>query len=175
MSETEQIPPEIVAVINKSKLMDEMLNSEAGRPILLEAVKAVRPTLRIPERDIPADVEKRVSEKYEAELKSLREDIKALGGAQSARDKADKASRYDLDESAVAEVEKLQKERGINDYDTALEFYSLTRRASEPSHYTPTSPLTLPDQKGLFEDPVAWSRKTAHDVINEITAARRGR
>ncbi len=172
----EQIPAELIEVINKAKMVDELMGNAATRKMILGAVKVARPNLRIAELDIPAEANEAIVKPLKEEIAGLRKELDAERGVRLSADRAAKMESYGLDPKTDApEVDKFAKERSITDYDSALELYSVVRRASAPSHFDKTSPLTLPDQEGLFGDPTQWSRKTAHDVINELTAAKRGR
>jgi len=176
MADNDQIPPELVEVINKAKVVDELMGNPATRKMFLGAVKTARPNLRIAELDIPAETNEAVVKPLKDEIKVLRDELAAERGERLSARRAALMESYGLDpKTDTAEVQKFADERKIGDYDSAMELYSVVRRASAPSHFDKTSPLTLPNQDGLFNDPTQWSRRTAHDVINEIVAAKRGR
>lgn len=176
MPEDTQIPAELVEVINKAKMVDELMGNPSTRKMLLGAVKTARPNLRIAELDIPAETTEAVVKPLKEEINALRKELGEERGVRLAADRVAKMESYGLNPATeLAEVEKFAKERKIGDYDSALELYSVVRKASAPAHFDKSSPLTLPNQDGLFSDPTQWSRRTAHDVINELTAAKRGR
>jgi hypothetical protein len=101
-------------------------------------------------------------------------DRDAMQYARDARDRMLQSGHIE-DEAEIDEVVDLARAERIGSIDTAAELYASRRRAAIPR--SAPSAMQLPDYKGLFKNPTQWARKTAYDVLGEVTgkARRSGR
>ena len=62
-------------------------------------------------------------------------------------------------------------DESIGSYDTAINYVKASK-AMAPATHESITPMTLPDNKGLWEDKNAFARRTGFDAINEIKSGR---
>jgi hypothetical protein len=67
----------------------------------------------------------------------------------------------------VEKVEAIMKDKKIADYDTAVEYLQQQTSLAVPTHDSVT-PMELPSDKGLWENPKKNARSLAHEMINEF-------
>ena len=163
------------AIVGLAQLAKGLTDSPATRMRALTLAKELDPSLSIPEIDIPHQVNATLQEertKREAlEAKILENDVR-----QQVREKREtlKQSRG-LSDADVAEVEKLMVEKGINNHDTAAEFYKAQQQSATPtpykmgfgSHQKPDI-----DTKPFGGNIGQWSRNEAANTIADIRAGR---
>lgn len=99
--------------------------SPAMRRKVLGVIKDAAPEYPIPELDLEADMERRVTEKvkpFEDSTAALTAEVRALKTELARKDMKGKLG---LDEDELVEVETLAKEKGISNVETATEFYQM--------------------------------------------------
>jgi hypothetical protein len=158
------LSPEVLAVLNKAKLIDTLLDSKDARGPLLKLVRGAFPDLRIPELETEAVVDDRVKATVD-EVAQLRKELNEERQDRAKERRNAKAQRAGLEEGEIAEVEKLMDDAGISNFETAVQHHKLTRAAATP-RLAPT-PIQLPSMKGLFQNPSKWSRDEAFRYFAE--------
>ena len=163
----------------KAQLMEALYNDPKTRPQFLQLVKQYAPNVRIPEIDTAGAVVEAVKP-YTQEIGKMREEMRQERADREAeRERHRVLGRQDLGLSSddVTEIDKVMKERGISNFETAAEFHALGKRAAAPRS-APTSFFTLGnpqdglDMKKLFADPIHYTRERAHKVWDETRGGR---
>jgi hypothetical protein len=158
--------------LEKAKILDELHDNAETRPLLFQGIKTIRPQARIPE----VESAKAVLQAIEPHMKTLGETKAALdqeraeAAAERARDKAQKT--LGLDDETFAAVTKLAEEKRIGDLETAAEHYRMTQQVAEP-RTGPDTTFHAPNMKGLWENPIQWSRDEARRALHELDLAKR--
>jgi len=158
----------------QAQLYQKLVGNPKTREATLRMVKHVSPGLMIPEIDAKdavmakvGELEAKIAERDEADAR--RQVINTLE-----EQKKQLLTRPGWVEADVKATEQLMIEKGIANYATAADFLDLQRQSALP---TPTPETTQPFQLGLtsedLKNPEAWSRKVAHEAINELNTARR--
>jgi hypothetical protein len=74
----------------------------------------------------------------------------------------------------VDDVQKFMKDRGIVNYDTAMNVLDMEQRLAAPTPDSVSGVYDLPEEsKDIFKNPAQWARKMAHDTINQLKARQR--
>jgi len=74
----------------------------------------------------------------------------------------------------VEDVQKFMTDRGIVNFDTAMNVMDMEQRLAAPTPESIAGNYDMPtDQKDIFKNPAQWARKTAHNIINELQARKR--
>jgi hypothetical protein len=74
----------------------------------------------------------------------------------------------------VDDVQKVMKERGIVNFDTAMNIMDMEQRLATPTPESVSGVYNLPDEsKEIFKNPAQWARKTAHQLIDQLQAKKR--
>lgn len=126
-------------------------------------VKKLKPELRFADLDL----EDQLRAQQEANDKRWSDEQERQRKEKFERDRAAAHSRLrerNLDPTAV---EKLMTDMGIASYDAAAEILESRAALAEPSPDNVT-PMSMPDNKALWKDPVGWARKQAFEAINEV-------
>lgn len=128
-------------------------------------LKKIDPTLNFPELAIEEEVTARLAPVIE-DNKKLRDEAKERQWrteveAEHARVRA---AGYDVDT-----VQKLMKDRGIVNFDTAMDLLSMQNQLATPTPAELSGSYNLPeDQKDIFKNPAKWARDKAHAIIDEM-------
>lgn len=157
----------------KDKLLDSLENGLYNHPEVGHTVKeAVEKAFGFTDPQLAA------SRRHSAEVQTLRDQISNLENSTREKeirstvqkDKDAAQSKYKLSDDDMKAVSTMMIESGIASYDKAADYYRLQRQSAKPSSdaIVEHSSLTLPGDKDLFKDPIAWGRKQAYQVINEI-------
>lgn len=171
------IPPEIGY---KAQLMEALYNDPKTRPEFLKLVKQYAPNVRIPEIDTAASVVDAVKP-HMAEVGKLRDELRAEKADRDRERETHRVlGRQDLGLTGddLTEIDKVMKDRGIQNFETAAEFHALSKRAAAPrsaptSFFTLGNPADGLDMKRLFADPIHYTRERSHKIWDET--ARGGR
>jgi hypothetical protein len=158
---------------DKDKLLDSLENGLYNHPEVGHTVKeAVEKAFGFTDPELAA------SRRHSAEVQTLREQISNLENttrekeirSSVQKDKDAAQSKYKLSDDDMKAVSTMMIESGIASYDKAADYYRLQRQSAKPSSdaIVEHSSLTLPGDQDLFKDPIAWGRKQAYQVINEI-------
>ncbi len=158
---------------DKDKLLDSLENGLYNHPEVGHTVKeAVEKAFGFTDPELAA------SRRHTAEVQTLREEIANRENSTREKeirstvqkDKDAAQSKYKLSDDDMKAVSSMMIESGIASYDKAADYYRLQRQSAKPStdSIVEHSSLTLPGDKDLFKDPIAWGRKQAYQVINEI-------
>jgi len=158
-----QASSELVQALQKSKLLDDLYANEKTKKPLLEILKIQRPDLTIPEIDAP----KAMKEAIQPEMETWRKEKAEM---QTEMFKERMMRKHGLDDSGITEIAKLAQEKGISNFDTAVEHAKYVA-ASKPRN-TQNSPLQMPDSQGLFADPRGWARREAERAIEDFKRGR---
>lgn len=74
----------------------------------------------------------------------------------------------------VDDVQKFMTERGIVNFDTAMNVLDMEQRLAAPTPDVMAGTYDLPEEsKDIFKNPAQWARKTAHNMINQFKAKQR--
>lgn len=120
-----------------SRLMERLTQNPATRKNILREVKKLEPDLPIPELEIEESL-RNVTNHAEARVQQLeaklreKEAMEELNRRRQALVKKGKIS----DEAEIEEVEKIMLEKGIQNHDTAADYYKWMREQATP---TPTA------------------------------------
>jgi chromosome segregation ATPase len=120
-----------------SRLMERLTQNPATRKNVLREVKKLEPDLPIPELEIE-DSLRNVTNHAEARVQQLEARLRekeALEELQRRRQALVKKGKIS-DEAEIEEVEKIMLEKGIQNHDTAAEYYKWMREQAAP---TPTA------------------------------------
>jgi hypothetical protein len=157
-----------------ASLARQLAESPDTREAFLRLTKKARPEMTIDSLDVKDQLEarnKELTDKYESLENKLRE--------RDAREELDRR-RQNLvrngkakSDDEVSEIEKLMLEKGIQNHETAAEYYSLSKQSAQP-----TSPNvfsnnflneTARDTLSKFnKNPIAAARDEAAKALNEI-------
>lgn len=160
--------------LEKAKILDELHDNEQTRPLLFQGIKTIRPQARIPE-----------IEASKAVLAAIEPHVKKIGETQAALDKEraefrtertrEKAQRdLNLSDEDFGAVVKLAEDKKIGDLETAAEHWRMTQQVAEPRS-GPETTFHAPNMKGLWENPIQWSRDEARKAFHELSLAKRSR
>jgi hypothetical protein len=74
----------------------------------------------------------------------------------------------------VEDVQKFMTERGIVNFDTAMNVLDMEQRLAAPTPEAMAGNYDLPEEsKDIFKNPAQWARKTAHNLITGFMAKQR--
>lgn len=162
------IPPDLQY---KAQLMDVLYQDPKMRPKLLALVKEYAPNVRIPELDTQHEVVEALKPHlkeigdHKRELAAERAQIKAE------RDREKLAAKAGLTDEDWPEIDKLMKDGGVQNLETAAELHQHRKRAAAPRGVMP-SPFTLGNDaaitKDYLRDPVGTARKRAYEAVAEL-------
>lgn len=152
--------------------MQALLNSNESevRRGTQKLLKKVDPKLNFPEIEL--------DEAISAAVKPLKEDNEKLRSELQEKEfKATVLNEHQKIQARgfkVDEVQKFMQERGIVNYDTALNVLDMEQRLASPTPESVSGVYDLPEaSKDIFKNPAQWARKTAHDVINQLQQRKR--
>ena len=154
-----------------------MSGNKKTRKGFLGLVKEVAPETPIPELDEPARFEEVLKgerdarEKFEQEQRNrwLQEDL--------AKQKNDVRAKFGLSDEDMSAMEKMMTEKKLPaDYTWAAPLYKQQTESATPTNYGTGGygPLDLErnaaseEFKGLMDDEVNWSVRTAHQMIDDM-------
>jgi hypothetical protein len=169
MASFEELPEEQKLNLARAahKLYSNPETSKKAKRLLMEADKSVR----FPE----LEVEDQVNAQTEEQKKRIAE-LEAKMIQQSAEDNRAKKHQQARDAGLdPADVEKAIIDRGIGNWETAMEFVRLTQQAAAATpEATAGGHFELPDGKNdWWKDPTKAARKAAHEAIDELRGRRR--
>jgi hypothetical protein len=144
-------------------------NSEVRRGAQ-RLLKRVDPNLNFPEIEL--------DEAISAAVKPLQEDNEKLRNDLKERDfKATVSAEHERVRQRGFKVEDVQKfmtERGIVNFDTAMNVLDMEQRLATPTPEAVSGVYELPEKsKEIFTNPAQWARRTAHQVIDEFKNRKR--
>lgn len=158
------VPPELQY---KAQLMDVLYQDPKMRPKLLALVKEYAPNIRIPELDTQAEVMTALT----PHLKEMGEDRKALRQELADLRSERQREKLGITEEDRPEIDKLMKDGGVSNLETAVELHRHRKEAARPRGVAP-SPFTLPGDasvtKEYLKDPVGTARKRAYEAVAEL-------
>jgi len=163
----EGMTPEAIADL--AALAKGLTDNPKTRGMMLQAMKVADPNLSIPELDIP----NRISSSVKPYVDKI-ERLEREGQERSMRDmvrerRENLVKNKGLSASDVAEVEKLMVEKGINNHDTAAEFFISQRNSAPPTPSSFSQPaLPRPDLKTMGLNINQWSRNEATNAIADL-------
>jgi hypothetical protein len=181
MATLEDLPFDQVLAIAKqgqgfAQLVRSIEQNPETRLEFLKLRKKLNPNQVIPELDAREPFEKKISEQNqkleEMERRALERDIN-----DRIKDNRSKIrAKYKVSDDQVTEIEKLMVEKKIPDYETAAEFFTMSRRVAEPTPNSISNPMfEMPKgdwAKGIGNksalDKVA--RTVAYEAWNEATS-----
>jgi len=152
------LSPELMAALQKSKLLDDLYANPKTKGRLLEITKEQRPDLSVPE----IDVRNAIAPEME-ELRRTNQELRAE------MTRTELKRRHDMDDEELKATAQLMQQEKIGSFDTAVE---LRKYRSASPRNTPSNPIQLPDATELFRNPSQWARNEAYKTIAEF---RRGR
>lgn len=139
---------------------------EAARRALMKADTSVR----FPEIETSDLVDGKMKESAD-QIKELQQQIMQTDARRMLEDQRAAARARGLD---PAEVEKAITERGIANWDTAMEFVELTHRSAQPTPAAYDEPAdVLPQGKDFWDNPQKASRTMAHQAVDELMQRRK--
>lgn len=163
----EGMTPEAIADL--AALAKGLSENPRTRQNFLGLMKAADPNLSIPEIDIPSRIGAATKpyidkldamEKKEAE-REMRERIKERRQAL--------VKNKGIAESEIPEIEKLMVEKGIQNHNTAAEYYLSQKQSAAPTPSTFSQPsIPRPDLKKMGLNINQWSRNEATNAIADI-------
>jgi hypothetical protein len=143
---------ELTTALQKSGLLDDLYANTKTREPLLHLMKSVRPDMAIPEIDTARAIA--------PEINDLRREVASLK----------LQNRYGMEADEVTEIAQLGREKGITNFDTAVE-YARATAAARPRN-SQASPVALPNINELFSSPAQWARNEAMKVMEENRRSR---
>lgn len=156
-----------------ASVYSRLVSNPETREQTLRLVKKANPNMMIPEIDAKDAVVSQV-QALEAKLAKSEEDRareKVLAGLEKQKEQL--LARPGWKSEDIDACEKMMIEKGIANYATAADFYDMQRQAATPG---PTPESQSPYSLGItaedLKNPDAWSRKVAHEAINELNSAR---
>lgn len=168
-------PEEIAAL---ASLALDLSSNAKTRDGFLRLTKAANPSAHIPEVDIPAQMMGQFKPHLDR-LEQLEKQASDRAMQDRIKDQRREALRSvkGVTRDDLPAIEKLMVERGIPDHKTAAEFYALQNKAAEPTPGAMQANRTLgapkmPDLKEFGGNMQAWSRRAAHDAIDEMRGRR---
>lgn len=174
MAVEEVVPAELVEVLQKAKVLDELYENPATRRELLNVMKKNKPDLRIPEVDTPGEVMNTLKphlDEIAATKKELAAEREAL---KLERAKENLMRKHGLSEEELAEVGKTMKEKGIANVDTAIEHRRLADQVASPrSAGRKSDTFQIPNPEGLWTNTNEWARTEAYKTFDEVTKGKR--
>lgn len=72
----------------------------------------------------------------------------------------------------IEDVEKVMKDKGIANYDTAMELMEAQQQLAAPTAESLTSMQMPSETKEIMKDPRGWSNRMAHGAIDELRKRR---
>jgi hypothetical protein len=163
----EGMTPEAIADL--AALAKGLSENPKTRGQFLGMMKQADPNLSIPEVDIPARIGASVKPYVDKIAKLERE-----GQERAMRDMVNErrsklVKNKGISESEIAEVEKLMVEKGIQNHDTAADFYLSQKQAAAPTPSSFSQPsIPRPDLKTMGLNINQWSRNEATNAIADI-------
>ena len=159
------------------KLFHALAADPKHRKSVLGLIKAAAPEVSIPELEIDADVDRRVSERVKptedatAELKKEIESLRTQIGRDAYRSKAG------LSEDELIEVEEIAKSGKIGDPDAAVELWKARNAIGTPRGSTRPNPDAdyLAEIRKAGPRNVAALKQAAFKQANRVLAELRGR
>jgi hypothetical protein len=153
-----------------AQLARQLAENPATRKQFLQMTKQVKPDMPIPELEIEAYTDKRVSEaQYRVEqLEAKLREKEAVDELNRRRNELMKKG-YVRSDDEVNEVEKVMLEKGITNHESAAEYYNWMKQAAEPtaSSYNPSG-LSKFDLTDYWKNPTQGARREAAKVLAEI-------
>jgi hypothetical protein len=152
--------------------MDALLNSTDAevRKGAQRLLKKVDPKLNFPEIEMEHAITQAV-DPLRKENETLRNELKEKEFTQTIQKEHERIVQRGY---KVEDVQKFMKDRGIVNYDTAMSVMDMEQRLAAPTPDAVSGVYDMPEsQKEIFKNPAQWARKTAHNVINELTARKR--
>lgn len=163
-----------------ASLTERLANDPKTRKQFLGLVKQAAPSTPIPEIDTESAIEERLKvdreerKQFEQRIENrfLQEDL--------GRTKADAQRKYGLSDDDLSKMEEMMKKGELPaDYRFAPQLYAAQLSAATPTNFG-SGPYEGPmdieanakTMEGLMDDPDAWSRRQAHNLIEE--ARKRG-
>jgi len=146
-----------------------LATNEKTRKSYLGLVKEVDPSVVLPELEASRELDIRIAEERRAR-ESLEEKIRE----RDVTDRIEKArnkikGKYNLSDDDITGVEKLMTERKIGDYDTAAEFYDMSRKAAAPtSAQIRSSVFNKPNEDWFKGDPSKIARNLADEALRDL-------
>jgi hypothetical protein len=150
--------------------MQALLNGDPQTATFTKkALMKIDPKLKFPELEIDERTQAGLEE-IRKENQKLRDELKEkeFKGTIEAEHERVRARGY-----KVEEVQKLMTDRGIVKFDTAMDVLDMEGRLATPTPDSMTSYDMPAEQKDIFSNPAKWARKTAHTLIDQLTARRR--
>lgn len=162
------IPPDFQY---KAQLVDALYADPKMRPKLLQLVKDYAPNLRIPELDTTREVLDALKPHLEEIGKFKTEAAKERAEIKAERDREKVMAKLSLTEDDMPAIDKLMKEGGVQNLETAAELHQHRQKAASPRGVVP-SPFTIGSDaattKDYLRDPVGTARKRAYEALAEL-------
>lgn len=163
----EGMTPEAIADL--AALAKGLSENPKTRGSFLNLMKAADPNLSIPEVDIPANIGAAVKPHLERiaklEKEGLEREVRDRITARRAALVRDKG----VSEDDIPAIEKLMVEKGIQNHETAAEFFLQQKQAAQPTPSTFSQPaIPKPDMKAMGGNIGAWARNEATSAIADI-------
>lgn len=131
-------------------------------------VKKVNPAAQFP--DIEVDERFEALKKEQDEREAKRADEERVRRSNDAYEQT--RGRVTSKGHKIEDVEKVMKEKGIANYDTAMEYMENAARLAAP---TPESlgRMEMPAETNeILKNPKGWAQKTAHAAVSELMKRR---
>lgn len=116
--------------------------------------------------------------RHREETNQLREQLQSLEAKQMEKEiksrveqeRRQAQEKHKLSDDEMKDVSKLMVESGIGSYDSAADYYRLSKQAAKPTtdKIVEHSAMTLPGDLELYKDRTGWARKEAYKAIAEI-------
>jgi hypothetical protein len=163
----EGMTPEAIADL--AALAKGLSENPKTRGQFLGMMKQADPNLAIPEIDIP----NRLSAAVKPHLEKI-EKLEREGQERAMRDmvnerRSNLIKNKGVSEKDIPEIEKLMVEKGIQNHDTAAEFYLSQKNSAAPTPSAFSQPsIPRPDLKKMGLNINQWSRNEATNAIADI-------
>lgn len=162
------VPPDLQY---KAQLMDVLYQDPKMRPKLLALVKEYAPNVRIPELDTQNEVLTALTPHLKEIGEHKRELARERAEFREERAREKLAAKSGLTDEDWPEIDKLMKDGGVQNLETAAELQQHRKRAAAPRGVMP-SPFTLGTDtavtKDYLRDPVGTARKRAYEAVADL-------
>lgn len=174
MAVEEVVPAELVEVLQKAKVLDELYENPKTRKEFLKVLKVNKPDLRIPELDTPGEVMNTLQPHLDEIAKAKKELADERAALKLERAKENLMRKHNLTEEELAEVGKTMKEKGIANVDTAIEHRRLADQVASPrSPGRQPQGFQIPNPEGLWNNTNEWARTEAYKEWDAIQNGKR--
>jgi uncharacterized membrane protein len=149
-------------------LARQLAENPETRKDFLRLTKRAKPDMPIPELDIEATTNSAL-QKAEQRIMQMEAKQREKDAKEELEKRRSKIKQRGLDDSDVAEIEKLMLEKGMTNHDTAAEYWEWMKRSATPtpSGYNP-NPMTKFDLGKYWKNPVQGARDEAAKALNEL-------